>query len=343
MARIKIKSAYRVTAKGHEYWYAWRGAGAPRLFSEPGSDAFIRELSDALASRITADNSKISGLIARYKADDEFKGLADSTRKNWTRWLDRIRDHFGSLSIRQFDRPSIRVEIRKWHRSYKDTPRWADYGLQVLSALLSFAAGEGLIQANPCKGSEIPRLYDSDRADKIWTQDELNTLRKHASTDVFRAAQLGALTGLRQSDLLSLTWPQVTDLAIERPTRKSRRRKKRPKIALVPLYGELRAFLSTLPRTGQTVLTNTRGKQWRAFGSSWNKAMHAAGLHDRDLHFHDLRGTAATRMFMANLTIREIAEILAWSEDRVERLIDRYVKRDEILRDRIRRIDQGRR
>jgi integrase len=153
---------------------------------------------------------------------------------------------------------------------------------------------------------------------------------------------VGALTGLRQSDLLTLKWSQVSDLAIERPTRKSRRRKKKPKVAIIPMYGELREFLATIPRQGEFVLTNSRAQPWKGFGSSWNKAMHTAGLHDRDLHFHDLRGTAATKMYMANLTIREIAQILAWSEDRVERLIDRYVKRDEILRDRIRRIDEGR-
>jgi integrase len=141
---------------------------------------------------------------------------------------------------------------------------------------------------------------------------------------------------------LTLKWAQISDLAIERPTRKSRRRKKRPKIALIPIYGELREFLATIPRKGELVLTNTRGQPWKGFGSSWNKALHAAGLDGRDLHFHDLRGTAATKLFKANLTIREIAETLAWSEDRVERLIDRYVKRDEILRDRIRRIDEGR-
>lgn len=39
---------------------------------------------------------------------------------------------------------------------------------------------------------------------------------------------------------------------------------------------------------------------------------------------------------------REIAELLAWSEDRVERIIDRYVRKDALLRDRIRRMDEAR-
>ena len=66
-------------------------------------------------------------------------------------------------------------------------------------------------------------------------------------------------------------------------------------------------------------------------------------MGETELRFHDLRGTGATNFFRANFTNREIAETLGWSEDRVERLIDRYVKRDEIIRDRIRRIDSAKR
>ena len=45
------------------------------------------------------------------------------------------------------------------------------------------------------------------------------------------------------------------------------------------------------------------------------------------MHFHDLRGTAAFKFYTAGLSIRVIAEILAWSEDQVERIIRRYVGR----------------
>ena len=71
------------------------------------------------------------------------------------------------------------------------------------------------------------------------------------------------------------------------------------------------------------------------------RPLRKAGLHDRDLHFHDLRGTAATNFYKAKLSIREITGILGWREDRVERIIDRYVKRDEILRDRVRRMEEA--
>jgi integrase len=66
------------------------------------------------------------------------------------------------------------------------------------------------------------------------------------------------------------------------------------------------------------------------------------------LHFHDARGTAATKFYLARdakgeriFSIEEIAEILAWSVKRVENIIKRYVTKDALLREKIRRMDGG--
>ena len=144
------------------------------------------------------------------------------------------------------------------------------------------------------------------------------------------------MTGLRQSDLLKLSWTHVGELAIERRTGKSSGRR----TAVIPLYGELKTLLASIPKRATTILTNTAGLPWRSgFGSSWNKAMIAA--KEDVVHFHDARGTTATRLYLADFMIREIAVMLAWSEDKVERIISRYVNRDAILRDRIRRMDEN--
>jgi integrase len=50
-------------------------------------------------------------------------------------------------------------------------------------------------------------------------------------------------------------------------------------------------------------------------------------MNERDPHFHDLRGTAATRFYIAGLSVRVIAEIMSWEEEHVERIIRRYVSR----------------
>ena len=62
------------------------------------------------------------------------------------------------------------------------------------------------------------------------------------------------------------------------------------------------------------------------------------GVGDADLHFHDLRGTAATKFYLADLSKREIAEILGWSEEQVERILRRYVDRTAATRALIERL-----
>lgn len=347
-AQIDLKSVYRVTAKsGAIYYYAWKGKGAPRLTAEPGTDAFVQQLADALATRATGDKTRMSGLCAMWRASDAWRkpredgGLADSTKKNWRRFLDAIQTEFGGLRIVQFDRQKqIRPVIRTWLKTYEAHPRQRDMAKQVLSSLLTFAVDNDLLTANPCLG--MPNAYKADRSDRIWQPEDLERLAKTAPAHVMAAARLAALTGLRQSDLLRLAWSHIGELAIELPTNKSGARGKAKRSALIPVYGELRALLDSLPRRSTIVLVNSDAEPWKSgFTSSWNKALIKAGMSDDDLHFHDLRGTAATRMYLGGLTKREIAEILGWSEDEVDRILNRYVKRDELLRDRIRRLDEN--
>src|SRR6185312_5641221 len=80
--------------------------------------------------------------------------------------------------------------------------------------------------------------------------------------------------------------------------------------AIIPLYDDLRAVLAGIPRHSTTILTNSRRRPWKGngFGTAFNRAKIAAGMSDRDLHFHDLRGTAATWFYTAGLSERVIAE-----------------------------------
>lgn len=348
-AQVDLSSVYKVVAKGRVYYYAWKGKGAPRLRAEPGSDAFVEELAQALSERNRGDPTRIATAVADWKRSDAWMkprgqgGLADSTKKNWRPFVDAIQSHFGPLRIAQFDRAQvIRPEIRRWRKQWKDHPRQADMAKQVLSSFCTWLVDEDRLTANPCLG--LPNFYSNDRSDRIWRQEDLARLDAHAPPHVVRAARLAALTGLRQTDLLRLAWSHVGELAIELPTGKSGQRK----TTLIPMYGELRDHLASLPRKSTIVLVNSDDQPWKSgFTSSWNKALKAAGFldtaagHDEDLHFHDLRGTAATRMFLGGLDIREIAEVMTWSEGEVETLINRYVKRDELLRDRIRRLDEN--
>lgn len=338
VVKIELKGIAKVTTKGHTYYYAWRGG--PPLRGEPGSPEFMASYNEAVESRWTPEPGRFKSLVVLYRASTEYKQLAPSTRKNWSPWLDRIADYFGELRIAQFDRPDkIRPVIRRWRNTWADKPRTADYALQVLSRVLSHAVDPlGKLAGNPCEG--IKQLYRADRSEIIWTGSDIAALKKTCSAQVAQAVDLAAYTGLRLSDLLRLSWSHVGDDAITLATGKSRGRRE----AIIPLFDDLRDVLGRIPKRSPTILTNQRGRPWKSngFGTAFNRAKIAAGMHDRDLHFHDLRGTAATNFYVAGLSIRVIAEMLAWSEEQVERIIRRYVGRAAATKAAIRQLNEAR-
>lgn len=175
MVRVDLKGIHKVTAKGRDYHYAWRGG--PRLSGAPGSPEFHASYNEAIAERRTPDQSRFRALVTLYRASGEYGSLAPSTKKNWSLWLDRIGDYFGDLRIAQFDRPEkIRPVIIRWRNQWADKPRTADYALQVLSRVLAHAVDPlGKIAGNPCEG--IKRIYISDRSEIVWTEATLPNLR----------------------------------------------------------------------------------------------------------------------------------------------------------------------
>jgi len=330
--RLTIKGLHTVKAKGRVYIYAWRGG--PRLHATPGTPAFLAELAATAPAPFRVDRTIIRGLIALWRSSEAWEAMSEGTRRNWSPWLDKIEVAFGEKPVASFDLPGCVPHIAKWRAAYSKTPRTADMAVQAFSRLFRFAQEEGLLKDNPC--SKVPRLYKGDRSDLIWTADDLAELHKVAASPIYLAATLAALTGLRKSDLLRLSWSHVSANAIEIATGKSGGRK----TTLIPIYGELRAALDAIPKRSTLVLTTTTGRAWGSgFNAAWNKAKIKAGLER--LHFHDLRGTAATRFYLGGLSIRVIAEIMTWSEDRVSRLLDKYVKRDELILASIRTLDEN--
>jgi integrase len=278
-------------------------------------------------------------LVMSYKASIDYANLADSTKGKWSRWLDQIADYFGELRIAQFDRPDkIRPVIRRWRNSWAEKPRTADYGLQVLSRVLAYGVDPlGKIAINPCDG--IKRLYTNDRSEIIWTDSDIAFFKSIDAPEISNAVELAARTGFRKGDLLRLPWSAVGEDAIMFATSKSRGRRE----AIIPLYDDLQELLARIPKRSPIILTNARGRPWTAsgFDAAFSRARLTAGVRT-ELHFHDLRGTAATRFYVAGLTIRVIAEILAWSEEDVEKIIRRYVARGAATRDAIRQLNEAR-
>ena len=334
MVRRDIKGIAKVTAKGRVYWYAWRERGAPRVHGEYGTPEFWASYDAAIRERHIPEPGRFRALVTLYKASADYQNLAASTKRQWAPWLDRIAAYF-DLSIAAFDDPRVRKFIRQWRNKYAETPRTADMGMQVLSRVCAHAVELGKLTVNPCEG--IKALYSADRAEIIWTDADIARIKAVGSSELGHAIDLASTTGLRRGDLMRVSWSHVHEHEIVIPTSKSGGRIK----ARIPLYAELRAVLARIPKRAMTILTNSEGYAWTdtAFGAMINKAKAKAGIGG-ELHFHDLRGTAATKFYLAGLDKRVIAEILGWTEDSVDKIIRKYVDRTAATKEVIRLLDK---
>jgi integrase len=133
---------------------------------------------------------------------------------------------------------------------------------------------------------------------------------------------LALWTGQRQGDLIRLSWSGYDGTAIRLRQGKTRKRVTIP--VGVPLKAALDARKANRPPS-TIILTNTRGLPWTedGFRTSWGKAFDRSGISD-DLHFHDLRGTAVTRLALAGCTVPQIAAITGHSLKDVEALLDAH-------------------
>jgi integrase len=208
---------------------------------------------EAIESRRTPESGRFKSLVMLYRASANYTRLADSTRKVWSIWLDRIANYFGDLRIAQFERPEkIRPAIRRWRTQWADRPRTADLAVQVLSRVLSHAVELGSIAGNPCDG--IKRTYTANRSEIIWTDADIAQLKQTCSPEIAHAVDLAAHTGLRCGDLLRLCWTHIHDDYITISTGKSRGRQE----AVIPLYDELREVLARIPKHSPVILTSGR-------------------------------------------------------------------------------------
>jgi integrase len=91
------------------------------------------------------------------------------------------------------------------------------------------------------------------------------------------------------------------------------------------------------------VLLNGKGERWAhagSFATQFSRVRDEAGIGN--LTFHDLRGTAVTRLFRADCSVSQIATITGHSLKTVQTILDKhYFHRDaQMSRDAIRRREE---
>jgi integrase len=205
----------------------------------------------------------------------------------------------------------------------------------VLARVLSWGRDRGLVATNPCERGG--RLYRSGRADRIWTAADEAAFLERAPKHLHLPLLLALWTGQRQGDLLRLPWSAYDGKHIRL------RQSKSGKPVIILVGAPLKAALDAASKRSPIMLTNREGKPWTSdgFRASWRKACAAAGVSG--VTFHDLRGTAVTRLALVGATEAEIANITGHSLRDVHAILDmHYLARDPALGENaIRKLERG--
>lgn len=323
--RVRLKGIHKVSktlADGSraDYFYAWRGG--PRLDGKPGDPAFVASYNRAVANLKTPPQGILFTLIAEWKASADYRKLSDASRRNYVAYLKLIEGEFGDLPIAALTDPRVRGEFKVWRDTMAATPRKADYAWGTLARVLAVAKDNGRIAVNPCERGG--RLYKGGRAENIWTDDDIARFDSVASKELRLALLMALWTGQRQGDLLRLTWTAYNGQTIKLSQSKTGRKVE------VPVGKPLRDLLAKTDRIATTILTNSDGLPWTGdgFRSSWAAAFKRAKITS-DLHFHDFRGTAISRLASVDCSVATIASVTGHSLATVTEVLDRhYFNRD---------------
>jgi integrase len=326
--RVRLKGVNRSVKRLADgtvatYWYAWRGG--PRLHGQPGDPEFMAAYNSAIATKMAPTPGVLRAVLAAYQRSSEFAGLAPRTRQDYARFIAVIEREFGDFPLGALADPSARHVFLEWRDKIGLTSaRQADYTWQVLKLVLTWGKDRGLVTYNPCERGG--KLYHGTRVDKIWSLDDEALFLARAPAWFHLPLLMGLWTGQRQGDLIRLPWSGYDGKHIRLKQRKTGTN------VQIPVGGPLKAALDATRKVGPIILVNSHGRPWLSdsFSRMFHEACVKAGV--TGLTFHDLRGTAVTRLSLAGCTVPEIVSITGHSLRDVGKILDaHYLHRDPAL------------
>jgi integrase len=328
--RVSLRGINKVTKRLADgsiatFYYAWRGKGAPKLEGEPGSPEFIASFHAAHQKKRAEPKETIQALLDAYTQSPYFTEKAARTKSDYIKHIAKIQAEFGDFPVEALADRRARGEFLRWRdKLAASSRRQADYTLSVLALILAWAFDRGDAPINPLERPS--KTYKANRSDLVWSDEDVEAFRAAAPAHLSLALDLALWTGQRQGDLLKLTWAAYDGESIRLRQGKTSRR------VTIPVALPLRTALdeAKTKRKGLTILATAKGSPWTSdgFRTSWGRVAASMG----GLTFHDLRGTAVTRLAQAGCSVPEIAAITGHALKEVETILDgHYLSRDSGL------------
>lgn len=321
----------RKLANGSVRWhfYAWRGG--PKFWTGDSRHPTEPEFFAALAAAVTRpkpDDYMTTQMVDDFLSSAEMpKGAR--TREDYRLWALRFAEAFKDDPAKMFEEPEARGEVNDWRARWKHSPRQYDYAGTVVTRILNWAWKDaGKLRMHYC--GDFTKVYEVDRSEIVWTPAQQEAVLAVAPEWVQRILVAACETGLRPGDLVKINRGQIETTPNGRRIRV--RTSKRKRTATIPITRAMAAILDATPTGRLMILTNAGGGPLT--GRHANEMLRyyrdKAGLTEEALGYalrlQDCRGTAATRLLNAGLTLAEIASHMGWSVRFAAAVIEHYAR-----------------
>lgn len=223
--------------------------------------------------------------------------------------IQKLKVFFGRLRLS--DLTSEDAEKFKAARVRQVKPATVNRELTVAKHILSKAVEWKLIQNNPFSG--VRNLRVSKCSERVLQQDEENKLLDACdqirSRHLRPAVVIALNTGMRRGELLSLEWAQVdlTGRKIRVLNAKSSSGER-----VIPMNATVYDLVSALAKKASSPLVfpsnRKNGCTILDLKKGFKKSVRLAGI--RDIRFHDLRHTFATRLVQAGVDLITVQHLL---------------------------------
>lgn len=273
----------------------------------------------AAAQRPAADRAEpatgsIAALILLFRVAMATRKLADSTRRNYAIYLDRIAHDHGHRSVKGV-RPAHLYAIRD---SLADTPGVARNYMSVFRLLMGFACERDWRADNPVAG--IPALPIGEH--EPWPADVLETALAKAAPRLRIAIVVGLTTGQRIGDCIRIMHAWIRDGICEMTQEKTG-----AEVAF-PVHPWLVQELAVLPTRALTLLYDRSGQPYATeepLQAQIRRLM--ADIGAEGYSFHGLRKNACCYLLELGLSDATVGSLLGMSAETVRH----YGKRTRAL------------
>jgi integrase len=307
--KLKYLHCFRDRHGKPRCFFRYRGQRWPLPL--PGTEGFATAYDGFLAhikanplligSNVEFMPGSLAWAIEKFLASPLYNERAETTKRNYRRLLDQLRESYGTGLLRDLQPRHIR-KIRNDIAAKSTTG--ADIAMSLISALWEFATEQlGLdeLGADPTHG--VKRVHKGTHEHEPWPPELIERFLREARPSLRWAVRLALYTGQRRRDLVKMKWSQFDGEFIEV------RQQKTGAMLSIPCHKELRAELETMPRVTYTILVGERGAPLTGDSLSVmvRKALRKMGVNGYAIH--GLRKNAAVALADAGCDAFEIAAI----------------------------------